>query len=285
MSEPEDLNDTLPARTEAVAEAPAQPETPEELVLPPVEVVPYDEGVLDHPFLPSLDRRDVRAFLKAFAKAQSQFEAVVRNRTVKIQPREGRAYEFTYAELANVLDATKALSRNGISVSQPLHQDQQGKVWLYTILAHEKGAGRMTRLDLGIKASGDLKIFGGIVSYLRRYCYAPAVGVASEDDADQDGSGAGEGGEGGQGGSEKQSTDKTRTSPVRAKGAAAPATGGGEVVKKGQAKNLEVKIKALGLDEDQVKSMLESLGVPSIDDNMLLADWQKVKAELDRASS
>lgn len=159
-------------------------------------IEPVYEFDIDEPFIPDMSLTARRAFRRALAAAQASFAPVMRTKTVTITPRarddyQAPPYTYKYAELADVISATLSLSENGISVSQPVHQDRDGKTYLYTILAHEDGGGQVTRLKL--VGEGDLKTFGGEITYLRRYCLAPAIGIASEDDADDDGNGAGDG--------------------------------------------------------------------------------------------
>ena len=145
---------------------------------------------IDEPFVPDMSRAAQRQFRAALAKAQKEYGPVLRDRTVWVRMKDGGEYSFNYAELSNVIDATLSLSENGISVSQPVHQDRDGKTWLYTILAHDGGGGQVTRLRL--MGGEDLKQFGGEITYLRRYCLGPAIGVASEPDADDHGDGGDE---------------------------------------------------------------------------------------------
>ena len=76
-----------------------------------------------------------------------------------------------------------------------------------------------------------------------------------------------------------------RTAPQRrsaadasAQAAATPSDGVGV----GKLKNLQMKIKAAGMDDDTIKTMLEAMGVPEISAAMSEADWKKVKAKVER---
>jgi len=252
-----------------------------------IEPVVFDETYIDHPFIPSRDPKDVKAFLTAFAKAQSEYEPVLRERTVIIKPRDGTAYQFKYAELANVIDATRALSRNGIVVSQPVHQARDKQLWLYTIVAHAEGAGQVTRIRL--EGAPDMKVFGGEITYIRRYMFGPAVGVASEDDADDNGAGP-RGEPAGPRGSyddEPQTSQRStaaKPTPQR-KAPAEPAAGKDAAAAAkptaGALKNLTGKIEALALSPEDLAGMLAGLDVSEDPNAWSLADWTKVKAEVD----
>lgn len=141
-----------------------------------------------HPASKSDDTK-LPALFAALAKAQGEFQPVERDKRVVIQGKDGKpGYSFFYAELASVIAATRpALSKHGLAVFQPIHYDGD-TWWLLTIITHAEGAALTYRVRL--PGAEDIKAFGGQITYLRRYTYAPAVGVASEDDVEEDGDGA-----------------------------------------------------------------------------------------------
>lgn len=63
-------------------------------------------------------------------------------------------------------------------------------------------------------------------------------------------------------------------------GAASANTG----ISEGQLKNLQIKIKSLGLDTERLDQLLAKVGVHAIGPSMSLADWAAVKRELDAAA-
>lgn len=231
------------------------------------------------------------ALLAAFAEAQGEYPAILRDKLVSQKLRDpetkqytGQVIEFYYAELAQILAAVlPCLSKRGISLSQPLHQGPEG-TFLYTILAHKDGCMFITKI--GLQESKDIKQFGGQITFLRRYMAAPAVGVSAEDDADNHpevGGGGDDDGQtyGGRSGPPQQQRAPQRAAPQRRSAAAAsPATPAGGI-DAGKLKNLQMKVKAAGLDEDTVKTMLERLGVPEISAAMTEEHWKKVKAEVE----
>lgn len=125
---------------------------------------------------------DVAPLFAALAKAQGEFGEIHRTATVTIQPREGRAYSFSYAPLEDVLAAVRpALSKNGLWLGQPL-SSANGKYTLRTILAHSSGGALMMVVDL--QAGADIKALGSSITYLRRYTVQALLGLAAEEDDD-----------------------------------------------------------------------------------------------------
>jgi hypothetical protein len=118
----------------------------------------------------------------ALAKAQGAFKPVVRSATVTIRPRESAAYQFSYAPLEEVLNATReALSVNGLWLGQPL-SSAKGKTQLRTILGHSSGASMTMTID--VPGGGDIKALGSSITYLRRYTVQALLGIAAEEDDD-----------------------------------------------------------------------------------------------------
>lgn len=145
------------------------------------------------PYVPPTDEK--KAFLAAFAKAQGAYERVTKNAHVIIKPRDSAAYEFDYADLDELLDKTRAaLSANGLSTRLLLTGDDGKSVWLSSILGHAGGYEDVS--SLCISKEGDVKQFGGRITYMRRYLLGPQLGVAGEGDEDQNGKAAGDVGAG-----------------------------------------------------------------------------------------
>lgn len=126
------------------------------------------------------------ALFGALAKAMPNFKPIERNKTVRVRPKDNSKaeYEFSYAPLEVVVDATRgALAEQGLVISQPYHSARGG--WLLrTILAHSSGA-YIEALDFipgGERTSN--QDLGGILTYRRRYSYSAMLGLTSEDDDD-----------------------------------------------------------------------------------------------------
>lgn len=129
----------------------------------------------------------------AFAKAQGGFKPIEKNRAVTIKPREKPAYSFRYADLQEIREkTTPALSENGLCLFQ-LVTDEAGTTVIRTILGHSSGA-QIEAVIRVPRGDGDIKNFGATVTYLRRYVVTALLGVAADDDLDEDGdTGGGDG--------------------------------------------------------------------------------------------
>ncbi len=167
------------------------------------------------------------ALFAALSAAQGAYKPIVRNKKVvqKLKNRDTGAYtgqtiEFMYAELSSVLDATReALAANGLTFMQPV-DEQGGVITIHSILAHKDGGMVISRLPV---TGTDMKNFGSNITYLRRYGAGPALGVASEDDADGDGEGGFDDDGGGDPRGYSHPPPATRAAPQRAAKAPAPA--------------------------------------------------------------
>lgn len=232
----------------------------------------------------------VPALFAALAAAQAAYAPVVRDKKVEQRLKDkttgeydNRKITFFYADMSAILAATvPALSANGLTFLQPLEYADD-VVWLNSILAHKEGGMIISRLQ--IPGANDIKAFGGNITYFRRYAGGPLLGVSAEDDAEEDGNGAGEPEWPPQ---TSQRTPVARTQPARKSAAEAPATADASGAKfvgisSGQLANINSKIKAVGLNADAVMQMLIRLNVPAIDSQMTEADWKKVKAEVEKA--
>lgn len=238
----------------------------------------------------------IPALFEAFALAQVEYAPVVRNRLVvqKLKDKEtgrytGQEIKFMYAELETILDATRPfLSKHGLSFSQPLTTEVNGKTWINSILAHKDGGMVITRVI--VPDAKTMKDFAGNITYFRRYAAGPALNVSAEDDSDNNGDGGGHGDDDGRGdddqrfggGGEPQKA--TRAVPQRKAGAAAsaPAKTIEGHINAGQVKFLQGKLKALKLSDVDAQALFERMGIDGFSEAMDLATFAKVQTELDR---
>jgi hypothetical protein len=118
----------------------------------------------------------------ALAKAQAEFPAIEKNRTVQVQTRTGGSYQFRYATLDAILDAVrKPLASNGLAVTQ-LVESSNGTARLQTLLIHATGQWLLS--EAPIISSGGNQEFGSALSYMRRYTLSSLLNIASQEDDD-----------------------------------------------------------------------------------------------------
>lgn len=198
----------------------------------------------------------------ALAKAQAEFPAIPKNRTGRIQPKDQskQGFEFKYADLEAVIAATRpALTKNGLAVVQQIIGDA-----LRTILVHESGEQLVSEINVGgPRDYNDIKHFGIMVSYNRRYQYQSMVCVASDDDADVDPNDHGDR-------RPSQTRDNRKSvqqpqaaakpaapaNPPAATGAQAQAADGAPVLSASQLNLLRAKCKAVSLEEATLCTVL-----------------------------
>ena len=127
------------------------------------------------------------ALYAALAKAQGEFQPILKNRSVKIQMKTGGSYNFRYADLEEITAKTRpALAKNGLATVQPIVQRGNGTV-LVTKLVHADGGEIISEIQLPPSSGGDIKNYGAQVSYLRRYAKTSILDVAADDDLDENG--------------------------------------------------------------------------------------------------
>jgi hypothetical protein len=117
----------------------------------------------------------------ALALAQGSMQGAVKDRT-------NPAFKSSYADLASTWDACRvALSTNGLAVSQHPGRLEDGSVTVTTFLLHKSGQ-HMSSVCSALPRDASPASVGSVVTYLRRYGLAAAVGVSPEDDDGQAGS-------------------------------------------------------------------------------------------------
>lgn len=123
----------------------------------------------------------------ALAKAQGEFEPILRDKTVTVVMKSGGRYTFSYAPLESILHAvTPALSSNGLALTQSLSV-VEGKDFVETTLRHSSGEVLCNSIPLFIKEDGP-QAYGSALTYARRYGVTLLLCVAA--DEDEDGNGA-----------------------------------------------------------------------------------------------
>lgn len=123
----------------------------------------------------------------ALSRAQGEFLPLVKNREVVITSQKG-SYKFRYADLEACIAATRpALAKHELAVTQPVvTKEDTGEEFIETSLHHSGGGSIFSRARLPA-IQGDFKSFGAAITYLRRYCYCAMLGIAADDDLDENG--------------------------------------------------------------------------------------------------
>jgi pimeloyl-ACP methyl ester carboxylesterase len=125
----------------------------------------------------------IGALVLARAKATAEIKKVVKDKSAKVESRkDGRSYSYSYADLADVMEAVDdALAAQELALFQTM-QDRRGTV-LVTTLAHSSGewiASEVRLADLG----GGPQVFGSSLTYMRRYSALAVLGIAPDSDDD-----------------------------------------------------------------------------------------------------
>ncbi len=122
---------------------------------------------------------EVNELFGALSKAQGALTGLFKNK---------KAHGYNYADLANCIETAKEpLERNGLSVVQ-LFSDNGEQTTLITVLAHSSGQFISSEFTMekailqGGAGKNPAQQMGASITYMRRYAYAAALGLAQEDD-------------------------------------------------------------------------------------------------------
>lgn len=121
---------------------------------------------------------------QALATAQGMIKPPVKNKTVDFADLKGRRVNYSYADLADVIEAVREpFSKNGLSVVHQLgyRGDQYG---LTTLLIHSSGESLPSWYPLPHPGNIKPQEFGSAITYARRYSLSGIAGIASEEDDD-----------------------------------------------------------------------------------------------------
>lgn len=112
----------------------------------------------------------------ALSKAQGAMRAAQKDR-------ENPFFKSAYATLASVIEAIREpFSLNNLAFSQPTRVDDQGHVFVETIIMHGASGEWISGEASAIPVKQDPQGIGSLISYLKRYGLQAMVGIASEDD-------------------------------------------------------------------------------------------------------
>lgn len=189
----------------------------------------------------------------SLAIAQGAFLAIEKNRSVEITMKTGGKYRFRYADLEQILAKTRqALSANGLALFQSL-ETQPNNAVLRCELVHKDGGRVSSEVSIPHPHTvQDPKSFGAMVSYYRRYMVTAMLGVAADDDLDEDGQ---EGSQPtGQATSQPTGQKPAVTQPQRRPAASKPEQTG-EPATQGEIAYITKKITAKGITVAEARSL------------------------------
>lgn len=153
----------------------------------------YPVVIQEAPYGAMFGSTSLDKFAAALAKAQGSFEAPKKTKCVVVKGDRGD-FTYYYADLADCLGmALPILSKNGLSVMQSVSNNSSG-LSVDTTILHESGQYLRGSMSMSIaegRMSAAQKI-GATITYLRRYHLTAMLGIASEEDSDDNtGDGAG----------------------------------------------------------------------------------------------
>lgn len=121
----------------------------------------------------------------ALAAAQGEFTNPPKTRTAKVRSKKGEesSYAYTYADLADVIDAVRpVMSKHGLAITHILQPAPAGGYILLSRLLHKSGEfmDSVYPVPDGLGAQD----FGGWLTYMRRYSTCNMLFIAGETDDD-----------------------------------------------------------------------------------------------------
>lgn len=121
------------------------------------------------------------ALAEALVAALAELTGVEKGRTAKVKMKQGGEYTYSYANIADVIEATRpALAKNGIVALTPVHAHEDGLACSVRLL-HTTGE-VMEFPPLSFPHGADAQATGSAITYFRRYALLAALGMAAEDD-------------------------------------------------------------------------------------------------------
>ena len=123
--------------------------------------------------------KELAAALAAF---QAEAPTVSKGKTAKVPTKAGGSYSYTYANLADVVEAAyPLLSKHGLSFSCVPRNREGGGYELVGILLHSSGESLEGSLPLSGNTPQEL---GSSLTYMRRYLLGAMTGLVTDDDDD-----------------------------------------------------------------------------------------------------
>jgi hypothetical protein len=135
-----------------------------------------------------------KAFVEALAGFKAEPLTIKKDKHVNYPNSKGGSTDYWHATIGNVVNVVApALSRYGLSYRWKTEQLDGGMIRVTCILTHVKGHSEETSLSSSRDDSGgknNIQAVGSTVSYLERYTLLALLGLATSDQADDDGLGS-----------------------------------------------------------------------------------------------
>src|SRR5882724_75852 len=126
--------------------------------------------------------QSIAQLAEALAKAQGEMKNPEKNKTATIPMKSGGKYSYNYADLPSTIDCVRsALSKNGLSHVSSLNFGDKG---LYLSMRLIHCSGEWIESEYGLPNNLDDKAIASSMTYGRRYLFIALVGVAADDDLD-----------------------------------------------------------------------------------------------------
>ena len=120
---------------------------------------------------------------QAWVKAWAAMPAIPKTKIAKI----GDKFSYKYADLPDILDAVRpVLTDHGFAVSQSVEALGDETVGVATRVYHQAGWVESFG-PTPMPAAGDPRAVGSAITYARRYAVSAALGIASDEDTDAEG--------------------------------------------------------------------------------------------------
>ena len=121
----------------------------------------------------------------ALSQAQGEFPEIVNNQVVDFKTKKGDSINYSYAEMSYIVELVRPiLSKNGLSVIQPLGTMGDDSDCLRTRLLHKSGQYIEDEINLKIPRDKTIQDQGKIISFMKRQAYIAMLGVTTKDPAE-----------------------------------------------------------------------------------------------------
>lgn len=125
---------------------------------------------------------DISSISSALVVALGEMTDIRKNRKAKVPTKAGGSYEYSYADLADILQSVRPiLAKHGLAVIQSVTTDGPDSVSISTTIIHSSGQWISTP-SLDLPSGRTAQETGSAISYGRRYHLLATLGLAAEDD-------------------------------------------------------------------------------------------------------